>query len=144
MRPTWDEYFLEIARGVSTGATCTRRQIGVVITDKNNQIVSTGYNGAPSGYPQCDEIGCLMVDGHCKRSLHADENAILHMEKTVKMLHTMYIHGGTPCIDCARLILATKIKRVVCSERYWKDEGTNLLIENGVEVIIYEQFTITT
>src|SRR3989338_3165486 len=85
-RPDFDEYFMRIAVEVSSRATCLRRHVGAVLV-KDKRIISTGYNGSTSGAPHCTEIGCLIVkrddeDGstkeHCIRTVHAEENAILH------------------------------------------------------------------
>ena len=62
MRPTWDEYFLEIARLTSKRSTCIRRQVGAVLV-KDNRIVTTGYNGAPAGLKHCEEVGCIRGKG---------------------------------------------------------------------------------
>lgn len=135
MRPSWDDYFLKLAEHISTRGTCPRRYVGAVIVDQHHRIVSTGYNGAPAGVPQCDEVGCLMVDGHCKRSLHGDENAILHGGDRPLADCTMYIYGGTPCTDCAKLIHAVGIKTVVCRGTYPDNFALTFLQQRGVMVI---------
>ena len=75
-RPSWDEYFMRIARDVATRSTCLRRHVGAVIV-RERRILSTGYNGSPPGQPHCYEVGCLMEDGRCIRTLHAEQNAII-------------------------------------------------------------------
>ena len=77
MRPDWDTYFLNIAKEVASRASCPRASVGAVIV-RNHRILSTGYNGAPAGQEQCDEVGCLVVDNHCQRAIHAETNAIAH------------------------------------------------------------------
>ena len=74
-RPSWDEYFLEIAKVVAQRSTCDRANVGAVIA-RNKVILSTGYNGAPRGLPHCDDVGHEIVDGHCVRTIHAEANAI--------------------------------------------------------------------
>ncbi len=75
-RPSWDEYFMQVAFVVATRATCPRRSVGaVIVLDK--RILATGYNGAPRGLAHCTEVGCHLVAGHCIRALHAEQNAIL-------------------------------------------------------------------
>ena len=75
-RPTWDKYFMEIAKQVATRSTCERKQVGaVIVRDKN--ILSTGYNGSIRGLSHCDEVGHLMENGHCVRTIHAEINACL-------------------------------------------------------------------
>jgi dCMP deaminase len=76
MRPDWDSYFMKIAYAVSERSTCDRAFVGcVLVVDK--RILTTGFNGSPAGQDHCDEIGHLMVDGHCVRTIHAETNAII-------------------------------------------------------------------
>src|SRR5690606_5886840 len=75
-RPTWDEYFMTMAHFVATRATCTRRQVGAVIV-RDKRILTTGYNGSPPGLPHCSDVGCWIVDGHCVRTIHAEQNALV-------------------------------------------------------------------
>ena len=79
-RPNWDLYFIRIAKEVAARATCRRASVGAVIV-KDNHILATGYNGAPAGEPHCTEEGCKMLDGHCIRATHAEENAIIQAAK---------------------------------------------------------------
>ena len=79
-RPSWDEYFMRIAHEVATRSTCPRLAVGAVVV-RDKRILTTGYNGSPSGMPHCEDIGCLIrvVDGResCQRTLHAEQNAII-------------------------------------------------------------------
>ena len=134
MRPSFNDYFMAIARVVSTRATCPKRSVGVVVVDQQHHIVSTGYNGAPPGMNHCLQVGCLEVDGHCRRAIHADANAIVHARGSLEGC-TMYIWGGSPCWSCAQLIAASGIKEVVCVGVYddWQRvqtylAGTNIAI----------------
>ncbi len=79
-RPDWDTYFIRIAKEVAARSTCQRASVGAVIV-KENRILATGYNGAPEGEDHCTEEGCRMYDGHCIRTIHAEENAILQAAK---------------------------------------------------------------
>ena len=76
MRPDWDSYFLKIAYAVSERSTCDRAFVGCVLV-LEKRILTTGFNGSPAGQDHCDEIGHLMVDGHCVRTIHAETNAII-------------------------------------------------------------------
>ena len=76
VRASWDEYFMNIAREVSTRSTCDRKFVGAVIV-RDKSILATGYNGSIRGLPHCDEEGHLMEDGHCVRTVHAEANAIV-------------------------------------------------------------------
>jgi len=133
LRPDWDEYFINIARAVSTRATCLRRKYGAVIT-KGNIIVSTGYNGAPSGMRDCLDVGkCSRKElqiPHGERyelchSVHAEANAIIRASVDELRGATIYISGSAaersecdaePCMMCKRMILNAGIAKVVYSD----------------------------
>jgi deoxycytidylate deaminase len=88
-RQTWDEYFMNIARMVATRSTCPRKFVGAVIV-KNNNILSTGYNGSMSGAPHCTDVGCMMEGDHCVATIHAESNAIIHSAR-----HGISMEGST-------------------------------------------------
>ena len=88
-RPKWDLYFIRIAKEIASRSTCPRAAVGVVIV-KDNRILATGYNGAPPDEPHCTDVGCLMVDGHCQRAIHAETNAIAQAAK-----HGISVDGAT-------------------------------------------------
>lgn len=126
-RPSWDEYFMEIANAVSSRATCDRGKSGCVIV-RDRQILVTGYVGSPKGLPHCDEVGHQMKktvheDGttteHCVRTVHAEQNAICQAAKLGIALQdsTLYCRM-TPCRVCAMLIINCGITRVVCEKKY--------------------------
>ena len=75
-RVSWDEYFMRIAKEVSTRATCSRKLVGAVIVSNDRHILSTGYNGSIPGTPHCDDVGHLMENSHCVRTCHAEANAV--------------------------------------------------------------------
>lgn len=126
-RPSWDEYFMEIAKVAGKRSTCDRgRTSCVVVRDK--QILVTGYAGAPKGLPHCDDVGHQLKtvtheDGHtsqhCMRTIHAEQNAIVQAAKL-----GVAIEGGTvycnmtPCAACAKLLINVGVTRVVCAKRY--------------------------
>ncbi len=130
IRPTWDEYFLAMAKVVATRATCDRKSIGAIIVDKRHRITSTGYNGAAKGMPHCSEVGHLMkeVDGResCVRTLHAESNALDDAGRRAD--------GGTiyvtviPCFNCALRIVNAGIQRVVWDE-FYPSQNTGLVKE---------------
>jgi len=133
LRPDWDEYFIGIAKAVSKRATCLRRKYGAVIT-KDNIIVSTGYNGAPSGMKDCLEVGkCTRKElqiPHGERyelchSVHAEANAIIRASVEELKDSTIYISGiddkssecySEPCMMCKRMILNSRIARVIYAD----------------------------
>ena len=120
-RPSWDDYFFDIARLVSTRATCPRAAIGVVLVDKHRRIVATGYNGAEAGQPHCLEVGCEMYAEHCVRSKHAERNAVDAAWATMgnpgfaqflyRLDITPYVYGPRPiCSECAGAMHRAGIK----------------------------------
>ncbi len=142
-RPDWDEYFLEIAHVVAKRSTCLRRHIGAVIV-KDKQILTTGYNGAPSGLAHCLELGCLRDElgipsgtrHEICRALHAEQNAIIQAA-----LHGISTKGSTlycthqPCILCAKTVINAGIKRVVFEGHYPDQSARDILNEAGIELV---------
>lgn len=120
-RPNWDYYFLDIAKSVSARGDCKRAQHGALIV-KDNRIVSTGYNGAPSGVPGCLAGNCPRAETNTKEhydpdysdciSLHAEQNAIAYANRSDTVGATIYI-TGPPCDMCSKLIKAAGIIRIV-------------------------------
>lgn len=147
-RPSWDEYFLEIAKLVGSRGTCDRGRNGAVIV-KNKRIITTGYVGAPVGMSHCDEVGHLMSDvvnpdgtisKHCVRTLHAEQNAIIQAA-----LHGISTEGATlyvkfePCFTCCKMLINAGIKRVVCQKKYHAADLTRKFFkEAGVEIVYME------
>lgn len=122
-RLTKDEYFLSLTNIVAARATCDRLWVGCVLV-KDGEVLATGYNGAPSGMAECDEIGHLLILGddgrdHCIRTVHSEINSIMQARKKVPNLLgvTAYI-SATPCETCLSELLRCGIKRVVCGSVY--------------------------
>ncbi len=116
MRKDWDHYFMDIARMVSERSTCERLHVGAVLV-RDRRIKGTGYNGSPKGLPHCDEAGCLMVNNHCVRTIHAEVNCLLEVAPEEREGATMYV-THTPCPECQKLIITCGIKRVVFAKEY--------------------------
>ncbi len=133
-RPSWDEYFLSIAREVASRSTCTRRHVGAVLV-REKRILTTGYNGSPPGQQHCTEVGCLLEDGKCIRTLHAEQNAIAQAA-----LHGVSTQGATlyctcrPCHVCARMIVGAGIIRVVFFGQETEGWARDVLEAGGVEI----------
>lgn len=148
IRPSWDEYFMELANAAAKRATCDRGRSGCVIV-KDKQILVTGYVGAPTGLPHCDEVGHLFKktiheDGsetmHCVRTVHAEQNAICQAAKRGIALEgaTLYCRM-TPCRVCAMLIINCGIKRVVCEKKYHAGvESEEMFNKAGIEIEFFE------
>lgn len=148
IRPSWDQYFLQMIEHVATRATCDRGRSGCVIV-KDRRVLCTGYVGSPPGISHCDEIGHLMKtvideDGttrqHCVRTIHAEQNAICQAAR-----YGIPIEGATlycrmePCRVCAMLIIGVGIKHVVCQRRYHAAGETRAMFaEAGVELTVAE------
>lgn len=143
MRPTWDQYFMEIAEIAKTRSTCLRRQVGAVIV-KDKRVLSTGYNGAPSGTEHCLDIGCLREtlgipsgERHelC-RGLHAEQNAIIQAA-----YHGVSVQGGVlyvtlqPCILCAKMAINAGIKKIIYKGNYPDELSLNILEEANIQII---------
>jgi len=141
-RPSFDEYFMEIAHVVAKRSTCLRGHVGAVIV-KDKRILATGYNGAPSGMPHCDEVGCLreklgVPSGERQelcRGVHAEQNAIIQAAK-----FGIGVDGATlytthsPCITCAKAIINAGISRVVYCKEYNDKKGIEMLRLAGILV----------
>lgn len=140
-RPSWDEYFIQLADVVASRATCLRRQVGAVLV-RDNRILTTGYNGAPSGVAHCSQKGCLrnqlgIPSGQKQelcRALHAEQNAVVQAA-----LHGVDTAGATayvttqPCITCTKILINAGIRRVVYRGDYPDDLAVELAKEANLE-----------
>lgn len=150
VRPSWDEYFMEIMNTVARRATCDRGRSGCVIV-KDKQILCSGYVGSPPGLEHCDDAGhmfkkVLLDDGtvkeHCVRTIHAEQNAICQAAK-----HGVSLDGATlycrmePCRVCAMLIISVGIKRVVAERRYHAAQETrDMFAKVGIQLdVIHDE-----
>ena len=115
-RPSWDEYFMEIAFQVATRGTCTRRNVGAVVV-KDKRIKGTGYNGSPPDLPHCLDENCEMVEGHCVRCVHAEPNALFECSPDERKGATLYV-TDRPCPECQKLIIASGVSKVVYARDY--------------------------
>jgi len=117
-RVDWDSYFMLIAEQVATRGTCERKQVGCVLV-KDKQIISTGYNGSIAGSDHCDDIGHLMENGHCVRTIHAEVNAVAQCAK-----HGISCEGTTcycntlPCWNCFKTLVNAGVKKIFYRDEY--------------------------
>ena len=144
IRPSWDDYFMEVADAISKRATCDRGRSGCVIA-RDKQLLVTGYVGSPQGLPHCDDVGHQMkkvihedkhVTQHCVRTVHAEQNAICQAAKRGISIDkaTLYCRM-TPCRTCAMLIINCGIVRVVCENRYHSaDESEDMFKQAGIQL----------
>ena len=136
-------YYLDIAQMVLERGTCLRRNYGAIIVN-NDEIISTGYTGAPRGRKNCIDLNFCAREKlnipsgeryELCRSVHAEANAITKLARSHNSSDgaTMYV-TASPCIECAKLIIQAGIKRVVYSEKYRLDDGLKLLERAGIDV----------
>ena len=145
-RPDWQTYFMEIATLVSSRSTCLRRRVGAVIV-KENRILSTGYNGTPTGIRHCLERGCLRDElkipsgqrHELCRGLHAEQNAIIQAAANgVKIDGGEIYCTNQPCIICAKMIINSGLKKIIIRNSYPDELATEMLAEAGLKVVILE------
>jgi dCMP deaminase len=137
-RPSWDNYFLKVAMLVSERATCPRMHVGCVLV-KDKQILSTGYNGSIPGDDHCDDAGCIIVDNHCVRTIHAEMNALLQCAS-----HGVNTKGATayitnmPCTNCSKALIAAGIKEIVIFSNYHDTLANDFFRKAGVNIKILD------
>ncbi len=142
-RPSWEEYFMDIAVLVSRRSTCLRRAVGSLIV-KDKRILSTGYNGAPSGIRHCGDVGCLretmnIASGQrhelC-RGIHAEQNAIIQAAyHGVCIKDAVLFCTNLPCAICTKMIINAGIKKIFYKSGYADELSAGLLAEAGIEII---------
>jgi len=142
LRPSWNEYYMQVAEVVKSRSTCLRRQVGAVIV-KDKRLLTTGYNGAPSGLKHCDEVGCLREElgipsgqrHELCRGTHAEQNAIIqaacHGIEIKKATIYVYVQ---PSILCAKMIINAGIEKIVFKGDYPDKLSRQLLEEAGIEL----------
>ena len=141
-RPSWDEYFMEIAKVVAKRSNCSRRQVAAVIV-QSNHLISTGYNGTPRGVKNCFAGGCPRCAGEVKSGenldeclcVHAEQNAIVQAAKLGITLEgaTLYC-THQPCSMCSRMIINSGITRVVYEKGYPDEFSLKLFSEAGIVI----------
>jgi dCMP deaminase len=143
MRPSWDEYFMEIVELIKTRSTCTRRQVGALIV-KDKRILATGYNGAPMGCKHCTELGCtrdkLNIPSGQRhelcRGIHAEQNAMVQAAYSGTSVKegTLYV-THQPCVLCAKMSINAGIRKIVFAGEYPDELAMELLKEAGIRVV---------
>ena len=142
-RPSWDEYFMQMAELTAKRSTCLRRQVGAIIV-KDKHIVATGYNGAPKGLPHCDELGGCYREKlgipsgerhELCRALHAEQNAIIQAATLGQSIEgaTIYV-THQPCIICAKMIINAGISRIVVRSGYPDKMSEEMVKEASLKI----------
>lgn len=144
-RPSWEEYFMDIAQLVARRSTCMRRQVGAVMVKEKN-ILATGYNGTPKGITHCDVTGCLREQlkvpsgqrHELCRGLHAEQNAIIQAASHgVNISEATLYCTNSPCIICTKMLINAGIREVVYLEGYPDDLSMDMLDEAGIDVRVF-------
>ncbi|MEF9841220.1 MAG: cytidine/deoxycytidylate deaminase family protein [Raoultibacter sp.] len=145
-RPSWDEYFMKLATEVASRTTCLRRAVGAIIV-KDRRILSTGYNGVPTGIRHCDEVGCLREQlgvpsgqrHEICRGLHAEQNAIIQAARYGTNIEGASIYITTqPCIVCAKMIINAGITEIVYQNPYPDELAQEMLAESKIKMRVYQ------
>jgi dCMP deaminase len=136
-RLSWTDFFIRNAFLMSERATCERLKVGAVIVQNGKHIIASGYNGSIEGDEHCIDVGCKVVDNHCIRTIHAEENAIYQCAEygiSTKGADIYVTHF--PCLKCAKAIIRAKIKRVFYAEDYKNNAyALELFKKAGVDVV---------
>ena len=140
-RPSWDEYFMDIASLVAKRSTCMRRRVGAVMVKQKN-ILTTGYNGTPSGITHCDVTGCLREQLNVPsgerhelcRGLHAEQNAIIQAARHgVNISDSTLYCTNLRCIICTKMLINAGIRKIIYLEGYSDKLSMEMLEEAGIE-----------
>lgn len=134
-RLSWDHYFMNVARVVSSRATCQRKYVGAVIV-RDRTILSTGYNGSIRGMPHCAESGHMMEDNHCVATIHAEMNAVIQAARNGVRIEgaTIYI-TASPCWSCFKALANAGITRICYGEFYREERSFRVAEQIGVEMV---------
>ena len=134
-RVSWDRYFMNLAREAATRSTCPRKAVGAIIV-RDKAVLATGYNGSLRGLPHCTEVGCLMENDHCVRTVHAEANALLQAAR-----HGVTIEGAdiyvtaSPCWMCFKLIVNAGIRRILYGDFYRDARIVEFAEQAGIELV---------
>lgn len=141
-RPSYDEYFMEMAHVVSKRSTCLRRQVGALLV-KDKHILSTGYNGAPKGLAHCSEVGCLRAKQQIPsgqrhelcRGLHAEQNAIIQAAVFgVSITGSSLYCTNTPCVVCAKMLINAGVEEIIYAGDYPDELAMKILSESNIKI----------
>ena len=128
-RPDVNDYFMTLAMIASTRGTCPRRKVGAVLVSADKRVISTGYNGAPPKFQDCTEGGCVMVDGHCVNTIHAEENCLMRAREVGAALYST----DAPCISCLKAALSHNSQVVIYYLRDYVDTSREaFMLKHGL------------
>jgi dCMP deaminase len=141
-RPSYDEYFMEMAHVVAKRSTCLRRKVGAILV-KEKHILSTGYNGAPKGLKHCSETGCLRENMNIPsgerhelcRGLHAEQNAIIQAAVFgVSIKGSVLYCTSTPCVVCVKMLINAGVTEIIYAGDYPDDLAKRMLEESTLKI----------
>jgi dCMP deaminase len=134
-RADWDVYFMNIARQVATRSTCDRKHVGAVIV-RDRTILSTGYNGSIRGSVHCDEVGHLLENSHCVRTVHAEANAVAQAARNGVRIDGAEIYvTASPCWNCFKLLANAGVRKIYYGEFYRDERIHDFAAEIGLGLI---------
>jgi len=141
-RPSYDEYFMEMAHVVAKRSTCLRRKVGAILVQEKH-ILSTGYNGAPKGFKHCAETGCLREDQNIPsgerhelcRGLHAEQNAIIQAAVFGTSIKGSVLYcTNTPCVVCVKMLINAGVIEIIYAGEYPDDLAKRMLAESNLKI----------
>lgn len=135
------QYIMEICEVVKNKSDCERKKIGAVFVNREFEILATGYNNPPSGFVHCDgQKTCLNDLGHCTRTIHAEQNAIVQAAKRgVALKGSIMFCNYSPCVVCAKLLVNLQIQ-TVCYDKKYDQEGIDILHEGLIQTELWASF----
>lgn len=134
-RVSWDRYFMNLAVQAAARSTCPRKAVGAIIV-RDKAVLATGYNGSLRGLAHCTDAGCLMENGHCVRTVHAEANAILQAARNGVRIEGADIYvTASPCWSCFKLIANAGIRRVFYGDFYRDERIVTFAREAGIELV---------
>lgn len=134
-RVSWSEYFSLMSVLVATRSTCPRRAVGAVLV-RQLRVIATGYNGSPAGQPHCTDVGCLLENGHCVRTIHAELNALLQCAKYGISTSQVDLYcTDLPCRHCARALVQADIRSIYYLRHYDSPETLALVKDHAISLV---------
>lgn len=134
-RVDWHTYFMGIAHQAATRSTCPRKHVGAVIV-RDRTVLSTGYNGSIRGLAHCEDDGCIMEDGHCITTVHAEANAILQAAKNGVSVDGAEVYTtASPCWNCFKLIANAGIRTIYFGEFYRDERSRETALKIGINLV---------
>jgi len=149
-RPDWHTYFMKMAYLVSERSTCLRRKVGAILV-RDNQILSTGYNGAPKLVPHCSQTGCLRQKYNIPsgerhelcRGVHAEQNAIIQAAvHGVSIRNSELYCTNQPCSICAKMLINAEVKTIIVANTYDDELAKTMLEQASINVFHFDMETL--